>query len=90
MRTIPDAMRRPAEVEREELRKQLAGARDEIERKDKLIEQMRGLLQSAVEDWAHKFNHDENPEHGSWAVQAGNILNKLQEAELSAAERGEG
>lgn len=29
---IPDKLRRPAEVEREELRKQLAGARAEIER----------------------------------------------------------
>lgn len=32
MITIPDAMRRPAEVEREELAKQLAEARAEIER----------------------------------------------------------
>ena len=32
MITIPDAMRRPAEVEREELRKQLAEALAEIER----------------------------------------------------------
>jgi hypothetical protein len=32
MITIPDAMRRPAEVEREELRKQLSEARAEIER----------------------------------------------------------
>ena len=37
---IPDKLRRPAEVEREELRKALADARAEIERKDKLIEQM--------------------------------------------------
>ena len=32
MITIPDAMRRPAEVEREELQKQLSEARAEIER----------------------------------------------------------
>ena len=45
MITIPDAMRRPAEVERDELKKQLAEALAEIERKDALIEQMRELLQ---------------------------------------------
>jgi LPS O-antigen subunit length determinant protein (WzzB/FepE family) len=45
---IPDTMRRPAEVEREELRKQLAEARAEIERKDRLIEQMREALRLAL------------------------------------------
>jgi len=61
----------------------------EIIKRDKMIKQMRELLQFAVEDWAHKFNHDENPEHGGWAVRAGNLLNELQKAALSAAERGE-
>lgn len=35
MITIPDAMRRPAEVERDELKKQLAEAQAEIERLNK-------------------------------------------------------
>ena len=46
----------------------------------KLVAQMKTFLQTAVEDWAGKFNHDENPEHGGWAVQAGNILNALEAA----------
>ena len=44
---IPDKLRRPAEVERDELKKQLADARAEIERKDALIEQMRTTLIAA-------------------------------------------
>jgi len=35
---IPDKLRRPAEVEREELRKQLADARAEIERKNEELD----------------------------------------------------
>jgi heterodisulfide reductase subunit C len=41
MITIPDAMRRPAEVERDELREQLAEARAKIEEQAKLIESMK-------------------------------------------------
>ncbi len=37
MITIPDGMRRPAEVERDELKKQLAEARAEIERLKTLV-----------------------------------------------------
>ena len=47
MLIIPDKLRRPAEAERDELKKQLAEARAEIERKDVLIEQMRTTLIAA-------------------------------------------
>jgi hypothetical protein len=45
---IPDKLRRPAEVERDELRKQLAEARAEIERKNAIIGQMREALLLAL------------------------------------------
>jgi hypothetical protein len=38
---IPDKLRRPAEVERDELRKHLAEAQAEIEKNSKLIERMK-------------------------------------------------
>jgi multidrug resistance efflux pump len=44
---IPDKLRRPAEVEREELRKNLAEAQAEIERKDAMIERLRSTLACA-------------------------------------------
>ena len=45
---IPDKLRRPAEVEREELRKQLAEARAEIERQSRIIERMRTALSEVI------------------------------------------
>lgn len=76
---IPDKLRRPAEVERDELRKQLTDAQAEIERKDKLIEQMRDALSwqcagcPEVDDNGDRRNCDECS------------VKRL----LSAAERGE-
>ena len=82
MITIPDAMRRPAEVERDELKKQLAEARAEIERKDALIEQMRELLQLKNAILGHCRFVTYPPKK---------IIEKLEkiEAALLAAERGE-
>ena len=54
---IPDKLRRPAEIERDELRKQLAEARAEIESKDKLIEQMRNALLLFAEGAIHDFHY---------------------------------
>ena len=101
MITIPDAMRRPAEVEREDLRKQLAEARAEIERlrqelrdnstlaarqivpaemlvddltaeierKDKLIEQMREALKLALPE--ARSTHCENTIKAALAAERG-------------------
>ena len=82
MITIPDAMRRPAEVERDELKKQLAEAQAEIVRKDKLIEQMRELLQLKNAILGHCRFVTYPPKK---------IIEKLEkiEAALLAAERGE-
>jgi len=55
MITIPDAMRRPAEVERDELKKQLAEARAEIERlkAPAMIADMREKMAALCHDqWA--------------------------------------
>jgi DNA phosphorothioation-dependent restriction protein DptG len=46
----------------------------------KMVEQMETLLQEAIEDWAERYNHEENPQHGSWAARAGSVLNTLQAA----------
>ena len=83
---IPDKLRRPAEVEREELRKQLAESRAEIERKDKLIEQMREALEfSLIADEIRQARNlcasDIND-----ACETSRIK---RAAALSAAERGE-
>lgn len=99
MITIPDAMRRPAEIERDELRRrlaeieereasccpegvpfdeyiralgeQLARAQAEIERKDKLVEQMRKALRLALPE--------ARSTHVEWAIKT-----------ALKAERGEG
>ena len=73
MITIPDAMRRPAEVERDELKKQLAEARAEIERKDALIEQMRDALKHVRQ---YSCSHMQRTTHD------------MIDAALSAAGRG--
>ena len=57
---IPDKLRRPAEVEREELRKQLADARAEIERKDQLIEQMREAIRLLADEYSLHVSRYEN------------------------------
>ena len=96
---IPDKLRRPAEVERDELKKQLAEAqadadhwkgecdalqrmvheaRAEIERKDKLIEQMREALNVLVAS--------ATPSGPLWH---GSAEMQIARAALSAAERGE-
>lgn len=104
MKVIPDAMRRPAEIERDELRRrlaeieereaaccpedvpfdeyiralggQLARARAEIERKNRLIEQMRAALKIAAPCVKEIFGY-----HSKDYVEI--------KAALSAAERGE-
>jgi CO dehydrogenase/acetyl-CoA synthase alpha subunit len=83
---IPDKLRRPAEVERDELRKHLAEAWAEIERKDKLIEQMRKalnlMLEGAIHDFHYVCQHCDNCL--CWCCQKVRV-----KAALSAAERGE-
>ncbi len=53
---IPDAMRRPAEVEREELRKQLADARAEIEEHHELVRMCHKRTVEADKLWQKAHN----------------------------------
>ena len=66
---IPDKLRRPAEVERDELRKQLAEARAEIERKGALIEQMQEALRLALPE--ARSTHCENTIKAALAAERG-------------------
>lgn len=76
MITIPDGMRRPAEVERDELKKQLAEARAEIESLTRSL--------TIVANWKNvkrTYTADEVKEFARGI---------LDVAALEAAERGEG
>jgi hypothetical protein len=88
---IPDKLRRPAEVERDELRKHLAEARAEIERKDKLIERLKCCGNCALKDLTaipHVLTH---PYRDFCAVckDRSKWHQTIESAALSAAERGE-
>ena len=60
MIAIPDGMRRPAEVEREELRKQLAEARAEIERLNKNLRLL--LCKEHFDKCENGLFNSENPD----------------------------
>jgi hypothetical protein len=88
---IPDKLRRPAEVERDELRKHLAEAQAEIERKDKLIERLKCCGNCALKDLTaipHVLTH---PYRDFCAVckDRSKWHQTIESAALSAAERGE-
>lgn len=71
---IPDKLRRPAEVEREELRKQLAEARAEIERLEKAVK----VVQSA-------FNNYKNADAEIAKIEMREAKIEMREARILAA-----
>ena len=81
---IPDAMRRPAEVERDELRKQLAKALAEIEEHHELVRMCHKRTVEADKLWQKAHNKpDVWPDLGvliEW------LINEKKSAEQRAAE----
>ena len=73
---VPDKLRRPAEVEREELRKQLTEARAEIERLNKNLRLL--LCEEHFEKCEHGLFNSENPDDEPCLI-----------CLMEAAERGE-